>query len=59
MDRNGELTKTPAPATNGSYDLSDLPAVMRAVDLAMRHYFGATDWLANRNKLFPVSRRRP
>lgn len=36
----------------GSLDAAPPPIQMKAVDVAMRHYFGADDWLNEREKSF-------
>ena len=41
----------------GTYDVASPVTVMKAVDLAMRQYFDADDWLAVRNRLFRGLRR--
>ena len=41
----------------GTYDLASSVGVLKAIDLAMRQYFGAANWLAIRRKLFPGLRR--
>jgi len=40
-----------------TYDLASSVMVMKAVDLALRRYFGVEDWLTARNKTFPGLRR--
>lgn len=51
------VTNIPRVDHVDTYDLADSVLVMRAVDLALRQYFGAEDWLMVRNKLFPGLRR--
>ena len=41
----------------GTYDFASSVGMLKAIDLAMRQYFGADDWLAIRRKLFPGLRR--
>ena len=41
----------------GTHDFASPVEVLEAMDLAMRQYFGADDWLAIRRKLFPGLRR--
>ena len=33
----------------GTYDFASPVELVKSIDLAMRHYFGADDWLAIRN----------
>ena len=40
-----------------TYDFANSAMVMKAVDVALSHYFGAEDWLTVRNRLFPGLRR--
>ena len=42
----------------GTYDLSNPIDLVTAIDLAMRHYFGADHWVAIRNRLFPGLRTK-
>jgi hypothetical protein len=37
----------------GTYDSGSSVEQVKAIDLAMRHYFNADHWLAVRNWLFP------
>ena len=48
------------PRQQGTTPLDSLPPSdrMRAVDLAMKHYFGTEDWLRERNRVFPGLARR-
>ena len=52
------VRRTPKLEHDDTYDFADSVVVMKAVDLALRHYFGAEDWLTVRNRLFPGLRRR-
>lgn len=36
-----------------TYDFADPVEMVKAIDLAMRQYFGAADWPSIRNKLLP------
>jgi hypothetical protein len=45
--------ETPAKPANGLLDSAPPEEQMRANDLAMRHYFEAEDWIAERNRRFP------
>ncbi len=40
-----------------TYDFANSVMVMKAIDVALRQYFGAEDWLSVRNRLFPGLRR--
>ena len=40
-----------------TYDIANSVMEMRAVDLALRRFFGEGDWLTGRNRLFPGLRR--
>ena len=42
----------------GSHDSASPVEVLKAVDLAMRQYFGGDDWLTIRNRLSPGLRRQ-
>ena len=42
----------------GTYDSASPVEVMKAVDLAMRQYFGADDWLTIRSRQSPGLRRQ-
>ena len=57
MVTGDSVTRTPRPEHDDTYDFADSVAVMKAVDLALRRYFGAKDWLTVRNRLFPGLRR--
>jgi len=37
----------------GTYDFASPVELVQAIDLTMRHYFGAEAWLAIRNRSFP------
>lgn len=37
----------------GTYDFVDPVEQIKAIDLAMRHYFAAENWVEVRNKRFP------
>lgn len=37
----------------GTYDFASPVERIKAIDQAMRQYFGADNWVAVRNKLFP------
>jgi hypothetical protein len=37
----------------GTYDFAGPVELVKAIDLAMRNYFGAEHWLATRNRLLP------
>jgi hypothetical protein len=37
----------------GTYDFNNPVEQVKAIDLAMRYYFGADHWLVVRNRLFP------
>jgi hypothetical protein len=41
-----------------TYDFASRVEMVRAIDLAMRKYFDAADWLALRDRLFPGLRRQ-
>ena len=41
----------------GTYDFASPVGVLKAMDLAMRQYFGADNWLAIRRKFIPGLRR--
>lgn len=43
----------------GSYDFAGPAERMKAIDLAMRQYFGTDNWLTTRNKRFPGLQRKP
>ncbi len=47
--------KRPIP---GSWDEARPGEQMQAIDLAMRDYFGADDWLKARDKQYPGLRRK-
>jgi hypothetical protein len=51
------VTRTPRLNHDDTYDFANPVLVMKAVDLALRQYFGAKDWLTVRNRLFPGLRR--
>ena len=57
MDTGGCVTRTPTLEHVDTYDFDDSVVVMKAVDLALRQYFVAEDWLTVRNRLFPGLRR--
>jgi hypothetical protein len=42
----------------GTYDFASPVAMVRAIDLAMRRYFNADNWMALRDQLFPRLRRQ-
>jgi hypothetical protein len=37
----------------GTYDFSSAATQVKAIDQAMRNYFGTDHWLVTRNRLFP------
>jgi hypothetical protein len=44
----------------GTYDFASQVESVKSIDLAMRHYFGADDWLTIRNQRFnQLSKGRP
>jgi hypothetical protein len=45
--------ETPAKQAIGPLDSASPEEQMRAIDLAMRHYFEAENWLAEQNRRFP------
>ena len=51
------VRKMPRPEHDDTYDFANSAVVMKAVDLALRQYFGVEDWLTVRNRLFPGLRR--
>ncbi len=51
------VTRTPRLDHDDTYDFANSVLVMKAVDMALRQYFGVEDWLTVRNKLFPGLRR--
>lgn len=57
MVTEGSVPRTPKLGHADTYDFAKSAAVMQAVDLALRQYFGAEDWLPVRNRLFPGLRR--
>jgi hypothetical protein len=44
---------TVAASLAGTYDFSSSAAQVKAIDQAMRNYFGTDHWLVTRNRLFP------
>jgi len=42
-----------------SYDFAGPVEMVKAIDLAMREYFGATDWPSIRNSLLPGLQPKP
>ncbi|MBM3946157.1 MAG: hypothetical protein FJ315_01995 [SAR202 cluster bacterium] len=42
---------------DGTYDFVGPAERMKAMDLAMRHYFAAENWVQVRNKRFPGLKR--
>lgn len=59
MDNPKNLVVRHETEPAGSYDLASGAERMAAVDLALRHYFQADNWLAERNKQFPGLRPNP
>jgi hypothetical protein len=53
MENRVCTTEAPTARCVGTYDFSKSVELVKAIDLAMRHYFGAQHWLAVRNRLFP------
>jgi hypothetical protein len=42
-----------AASLAGTYDFGSSVAQVKAIDQAMRNYFGTDHWLVTRNRLFP------
>ena len=42
-----------AASLAGTYDFSSSAVQVKAIDQAMRNYFGTDHWLVTRNRLFP------
>ena len=57
MVTGGCGTNTPRVEHVDTYDFASSVVVMKAVDLALRQYFGTEDWLTVRKRLFPGLRR--
>jgi len=57
MVTGGCGTNTPRVEHVDTYDFANSAMVMKAVDVALRQYFGAEDWLTVRKRLFPGLRR--
>ena len=58
MVTEDNVTRRPRLEHDDTYDFANSVVVMKAVDLALRQYFGVEDWLTVRNRLFPGLRRR-
>ena len=57
MVTGGCGTNIPRVEHVDTYDFANPVMVMKAVDVALRQYFGAEDWLTVRKRLFPGLRR--
>ncbi len=53
MNRNDPTKDMLNVKLAGTFDSASPVEVLKAVDLAMRQYFDANDWLTVRNRLFP------
>ena len=51
------VARSPRQNHDDTNDFANPVLVMKAVDLALRQYFGVKDWLNVRNRLFPGLRR--
>ena len=58
MVTEGSVTRTPKLGHDDTYDFASSVVVMKAIDMALRQYFGVEDWLTVRNRLWPGLRRR-
>lgn len=58
MENRVCTTEAPAGSRPATYDSASLVEVVKAIDLAMRHYFDDHHWLVTRNRLFPGLRPR-
>jgi hypothetical protein len=47
-----------AASLAGTYDFGSSVAQVKAIDQAMRNYFGTDHWLVTRNRLFPGLRSK-
>ena len=56
--READWEEGHAPQQEGSLDDTSSADRMRLVDAAMQHYFGTSDWLKERSKVFPGLFRR-
>ena len=56
MANSGRAMGAVGVEPEGSYDFADPVRLLKAIDLAMRQYFGAEHWLPTRNRLFPALR---
>ena len=58
MENSVYIREALAARSTGTYDFGSPIALVKAIDLAMRHYFGADHWVAIRNRLFPGLRTK-
>jgi len=53
MPSEENATKALEASPLGTYDFASAVEMVRAVDVAMRQYFGADNWLVIRDREFP------
>ena len=53
MEKSVWATEVPEIRAIGTHDFAGSIELVKAIDRAMRHYFGADHWLAMRNRLLP------
>ena len=58
MENAGDITEALAARSTGTYDFGSPIELVKAMDLGMRHYFGAEHWLIIRDRLFPGLRTK-